>query len=573
MNRNSPQKLDVSHVGATRIHQVLQNNTGGTSNSHSRSSSTSSSSSHHHMSNSLPHNAHPQTHPEKVRSNNNTSPSPHSQYPDPDWEEKEELRLRELEEARARAAQMEKTMRWWSDCTANWREKWGKVRNERNKAREENRQLRGKLDGVIKELTTTKREKQEVSVDLERLKGELEKMNTDREVASVMTDTTCGRKSPSQDVVPERDIVCEKAEKENVNEKQEKMFDNKNELHLDIEIDKPDRPTSWSGTASRSRDRAQLEELMAEKEKTEQKMCMLQMKLEESSKTIQIERDEKSLLMKEIEKLHCDLSTMKNKCEEVTMSRSEVQKELNLLKSLHQQELSRVTLDLEEESTSRSTMDKKLHDLRKEIERLQAENAQEWGKSERLETEKLALERDNKKLRTQVEDLEEQLDRKTKEASAALDSDVKSLQSQLHDRNKEVGDLKHENNKLKKKLQDKAAELHHAQKKAEQSDTEVKLLRGRVEELKKSLAQAEDEVDCLQNNQRKQQRTLEEQQEQCESLQVQVDHLQTRLRQQQQNATLPLFKKRSASSSVKSYSAPMDDGSDPLSDEDLDDSP
>lgn len=44
-----------------------------------------------------------------------------------DWDGKETLRLRELEEARARAAQMEKTMRWWSDCTANWREKWSKV--------------------------------------------------------------------------------------------------------------------------------------------------------------------------------------------------------------------------------------------------------------------------------------------------------------------------------------------------------------------------------------------------------------------------------------------------------------
>lgn len=36
-------------------------------------------------------------------------------------------RQRELDEARARAAQMEKTMKWWSDCTANWREKWSKV--------------------------------------------------------------------------------------------------------------------------------------------------------------------------------------------------------------------------------------------------------------------------------------------------------------------------------------------------------------------------------------------------------------------------------------------------------------
>lgn len=46
---------------------------------------------------------------------------------DTDWEAKDEMRQRELEEMRARAAQMEKTMRWWSDCTANWREKWSKV--------------------------------------------------------------------------------------------------------------------------------------------------------------------------------------------------------------------------------------------------------------------------------------------------------------------------------------------------------------------------------------------------------------------------------------------------------------
>lgn len=52
---------------------------------------------------------------------------PPSRHGDAEWEAKEAHRQRELEEARARAAQMEKTMRWWSDCTANWREKWSKV--------------------------------------------------------------------------------------------------------------------------------------------------------------------------------------------------------------------------------------------------------------------------------------------------------------------------------------------------------------------------------------------------------------------------------------------------------------
>ncbi|KAG0727836.1 Coiled-coil domain-containing protein 102B [Chionoecetes opilio] len=66
---------------------------------------------------------------------------------------------RELEEARARATQMEKTMRWWSDCTANWREKWSKVRSERNKAREEVRILRGRLEVCQRESSVLRREK------------------------------------------------------------------------------------------------------------------------------------------------------------------------------------------------------------------------------------------------------------------------------------------------------------------------------------------------------------------------------------------------------------------------------
>ena len=85
---------------------------------------------------------------------------------------------RELEEAKVRVAQMEKTMRWWSDCTANWRDKWNKARNERNKAREENRQLRARLDAAVKECTTLKR----------RLQGRMP------------ADADGGIKSPSTDV-------------------------------------------------------------------------------------------------------------------------------------------------------------------------------------------------------------------------------------------------------------------------------------------------------------------------------------------------------------------------------------
>lgn len=68
-------------------------------------------------------------------------------------------------------------MKWWSDCTANWREKWSKVRNERNKARDEAKQLRASLETAIKESNSYKREKNELEVQISQLKKEMEKIH------------------------------------------------------------------------------------------------------------------------------------------------------------------------------------------------------------------------------------------------------------------------------------------------------------------------------------------------------------------------------------------------------------
>lgn len=72
---------------------------------------------------------------------------------------------------------MEKTMRWWSDCTANWREKWSKVRNERNLAREEAKVLRSKLEVAIKDSSAYKHEAQELCLQNEQLKKEIESVH------------------------------------------------------------------------------------------------------------------------------------------------------------------------------------------------------------------------------------------------------------------------------------------------------------------------------------------------------------------------------------------------------------
>ncbi|KAM8888191.1 coiled-coil domain-containing protein 102A isoform 1-T1 [Synchiropus picturatus] len=510
-----------------------------------------------------------------------------------DWESREELRLRELEEARARATQMEKTMRWWSDCTANWREKWSKVRAERNRARDDIRQLRQRLDSLTKELSSVRRERQELASENEMLRQEA--LLLPGETAALPAATTSSSSSSPSHVPcaapssPSPPVVCcspasssdvpsnpaEERRHGSPEPERDMDFDvEKTVQHKDREADSvcqwsvgdaqtgssslnPSKSHSSSGLIWQVRSRPLLDDMNSVEEDSG-KLNALQLRLDESQKVLLKEREDKLALTKSIERLESDISQRKLKYEELSKSKQEVLKQLNLLKEIHQDELGRMSDDLENELGARTSMDKKLAELRAEMERLQVENAAEWGRRERLETEKLALERDNKKLKAQTEDLEEQLAKKRRQATSALDTDLKAIQAELFDKNKELADLRHVHAKLKKQHQEKTAELLHANRRVESHEAEVKKLRLRVDELKKELGQAEDELDESHNQTRKLQRSLDEQVEQTENLQVQLEHLQSRLRRQQQSPGL-FGKMRSARFSPENPDSPTSD--------------
>jgi coiled-coil domain-containing protein 102A len=44
---------------------------------------------------------------------------------------------------------MENTMRWWSECTANWRDKWSKVRAERNRFKDEAKRANARAEALM----------------------------------------------------------------------------------------------------------------------------------------------------------------------------------------------------------------------------------------------------------------------------------------------------------------------------------------------------------------------------------------------------------------------------------------
>ncbi|XP_012228202.1 coiled-coil domain-containing protein 102A [Linepithema humile] len=492
-----------------------------------------------------------------------------SRYVDNEWESKEALRQRELEEARARAAQMEKTMRWWSDCTANWREKWSKVRNERNAARDEAKALRAKLEIAVKDANTFKHESQDLELQNEQLKKEMEKIHMillkhagqfDQQIFTMLesdpqvratfgldeqlefynnvepSDTlnsqrdmlSCKNSHNASDVasgghsiLPERDIeeyVLQGAVPKHAVELYKESPSNS--------LDKNIAKLVTDNTARKDvLEKQQLSLDMYKDDCLNQKMSALQLQLDEATKAISAEREEKSSLHRTVEKLKAEIKQLREQCEELSGSRADAMRELSELKERFQLELSEEHIaDLIDNTSNGEGMDRRLSELRTELEKLQAENAAEWGKRERLESEKISLERENKLLRLKINELQERIESRRSRPVSTVDADTKQLQQEILIRNMVLLEVKQYQAALKQSLAEKTTELSHAIRRSEQYEAEVKRVRARVDELKKELAAAQDEVDAATNSVRKLQRANKDLMEQLESANVQLEH-------------------------------------------------
>ncbi|XP_071634239.1 coiled-coil domain-containing protein 102B isoform X2 [Temnothorax longispinosus] len=491
-----------------------------------------------------------------------------SRYADSEWESKEALRQRELEEARARAAQMEKTMRWWSDCTANWREKWSKVRNERNAARDEAKALRAKLEIAVKDTNTFKHESQELELQNEQLKKEMEKIHMillkhagqfDQQIFTILESDPQLRATfgldeqlefynnieASEALGAQRDMLSCKNSHEASNiasgvhnilperDIEEYVLQGAVPKHaVELYKESPSNSLDKNVTKLVADSNAKKDGLekqspldMYNEECVTQKMSTLQIKLEEATKTISVEREENNSLHRTVEKLKAEVKQLREQCEELSESRADVMRELSELKERFQLELSDEHIaDLIDNTNNGESMDRRLTELRTELEKLQTENAAEWSKRERLETEKISLERENKLLRLKLHELQERIESRRPRPVSTADTDTRQLQHEILVRNMVLLEVKQYQAALKQSLAEKTTELSHAMRRSEQYEAEVKRVRARVEELKKELAAAQDEVDAATNSARKLQRTNENLMEQLESANVQLEH-------------------------------------------------
>ncbi|KAJ1204484.1 hypothetical protein NDU88_008261, partial [Pleurodeles waltl] len=239
-----------------------------------------------------------------------------------DWDTREMLHARELEEVKSRVAQMEKTMRWWSDCTANWREKWSKVRAERNKAREEAGQLRLQLETTTKELSTIKKEVQDLIMKNKELNAEIHKKNCFLSKGACRRGEVCpvdivghhlhGEEIKNGTIIHLQEMgkravdISENPLRENLD-----ITQNSELFHFGAHVGKPRQMVDAIC-------RAQESELL--------KSSALQVHLEEIKITLEKERKLRATLEMRIKTLETELTQCKLKFEEVTRCKNHSQK-------------------------------------------------------------------------------------------------------------------------------------------------------------------------------------------------------------------------------------------------------
>ncbi|XP_070309039.1 coiled-coil domain-containing protein 102B isoform X3 [Odocoileus virginianus] len=281
-----------------------------------------------------------------------------------EWDLGAELRLRELEEVKARAAQMEKTMRWWSDCTANWREKWSKVRAERNSAREEGRQLRIKLDMAVKELSALKKKRPlphpaEAAQD-RKLPGFPEAARSQRDPLQIGSET----RESIRECLGKREFPT----KENANSKEGSLIIDPLKLseEMKLSLDCPDLFKNGGSENCAVRPGLRLQAINLPLENEVPEISALQGHLDDFQKVLWKEREMRLSLEKEIERLESALSVWKWKYEELKESNAKSLKQFDILHGQHKNEMEEVSGLRREESKSPNSNDRVVYELRAE---------------------------------------------------------------------------------------------------------------------------------------------------------------------------------------------------------------
>lgn len=277
------------------------------------------------------------------------------------------------------------------------------------------------------------------------------------------------------------------------------------------------------------------------------KRCQAQMKDNQRElDDARLSRDEMQASMKDVErklknyeadalKLQEDLAASERQRRNAEAERDELQDEMGTNaagrsafldeKRKLEARIAQLEDELEDEQTNSEGLIDKARRSQLNVDQLTTDLNSEKSVTQKLDNQRVALERQNKEMKEKLNELENTLRTRTKATIAALEGKIITLEEQLDIESKDRGAMQKINRRLERKLKEMAVQAEEERRHADQNKEQADKLMNRVKALKRQVDETEEEVTRLNAQKRKIQRELDEQMEQNETAAREISQL------------------------------------------------
>uniref|UniRef100_A0AAY4D846 Myosin, heavy chain 11a, smooth muscle n=1 Tax=Denticeps clupeoides TaxID=299321 RepID=A0AAY4D846_9TELE len=185
--------------------------------------------------------------------------------------------------------------------------------------------------------------------------------------------------------------------------------------------------------------------------------------------------------------------------------------------------------ELEEEQSNMEMLNDRLRKSTQQVDQLNNDLQNERTTSQKNESARQQMERQNKDLKAKLQEMENQVKSKFKSSISALEAKVAQLEEQLEQENREKQNTAKTMRQKEKKLKDLMIQVEDERKQAEQYKDQADKANSRMKQLKRQLEESEEESQRIVAARRKLQRELDEANEANEGLNREVNSLKSKL--------------------------------------------
>ncbi|XP_078286552.1 myosin-9 isoform X2 [Rhinoraja longicauda] len=186
--------------------------------------------------------------------------------------------------------------------------------------------------------------------------------------------------------------------------------------------------------------------------------------------------------------------------------------------------------EVEEEQTNAEMANDRLKKANLQVDQINADLSAERSNAQKAENARQQFDRQNKELKTKLQEMENVVRSKYKASLAALEAKVAQLEEQLDAETRDRQAASKLVRRSEKKLKEGLLQIEDERRNADQFKDQVEKANSRVKQLKRQLEEAEEEAQRANASRRKLQRELEDTTETADAMTREVSTLKNKLR-------------------------------------------